>query len=224
MNKSDDDSDDCFTAEGNKGSTSGATLSKSSEYARPFLQLFYFILIWQMAFKVSNAAVVSLIRFLKFFLKSVATAFKCQMLHDISNNIPITRQSVQKFLGSHCHSTTQYIVCPKCDAIYHPDMCKSVSEGKFKATFCSYKPFPTHPHARKRNPCGAALMTAVKINSRSRSTTVFRPVKVYPYNSLTIAIMELVKKPSFLHNCEAWRRRSNFRDFGYFCDLYDGDV
>ena len=30
-NKSDDDSDDCSTAEGNKGSTSDATLSKSSE-------------------------------------------------------------------------------------------------------------------------------------------------------------------------------------------------
>ena len=120
--------------------------------------------------------------------------------------------------------TTQFIVCPKCDAIYHPDICKSVSEGKFKATFCSYKPFPNHPQARKRNPCGAALMTTVKISSKSGSTTAYRPIKVYPYNSLTNAIVELVKKPSFLHNSEVWRRRNNFREFGYMCDLYDGDI
>ena len=94
INELNDASDDRSTAEGNGGSTSDTMLSKSSEYARPFLQLFYFIFIWQMSFRISNAAVISLIRFLKFFLKSVTIAFKCQMLHDTSSNIPITRQSL----------------------------------------------------------------------------------------------------------------------------------
>ena len=39
----------------------------SSPIPRPFLQLFYFVTVWQVAFRVSTSAICALFKFLKFF-------------------------------------------------------------------------------------------------------------------------------------------------------------
>ena len=53
---------------------------------------------------------------------------------------------------------------------------------------------------------------------------VYRPLKIYPYQSIKSAIAAFVRMLSFIECCELWWRRSNFRESGYLADIYDGDI
>ena len=53
---------------------------------------------------------------------------------------------------------------------------------------------------------------------------VYRPLKIYPYQSIKSAIAAFVRILSFIECCELWWRRSNFRESGYLADIYDGDI
>ena len=50
---------------------------------------------------------------------------------------------------------------------------------------------------------------------------MFKPYKVYSYQSLLTAIARLLKRQGFLESCELWRKRSLNDIFG---DVYDGQV
>ena len=67
-------------------------------------------------------------------------------------------------------------------------------------------------------------MRTFKSKSQTGTVTFYRPIKVFPYQSINSAIINLIQKPDFTKNCESWRDRCNFRYYGYMCDIYDGDT
>ena len=123
-----------------------------------------------------------------------------------------------KILAMDSHQFTEYIVCPKCDSIYSPDYCKR--GGKFIAITCRYKAYPNHPHVQRRKECGASLMRSVRL----KSGFVYKPIKIFPYQSIKKAITKLAQRPGFVKCCELWRERSAFRRSGYMCNVYDGEI
>lgn len=192
--------------------------SSTLKFPRQFLQLFIFISIWQAAFKISTSAICTLLKFLKWFCFAIGTAFNCAPLRNLSNAMPVTKSTLRKILALDGPDFLEYVVCPKCDSLYTPEHCKR--GGKFVATACSYKAYPNHPQERRRNECGTQLMRLV----RMKKGTVYRPIKLFPHQSIKQAITKLAQRPGFVQSCELWRKRSNFHSFGYMCDVYDGQI
>ena len=187
---------------------------------KPLLQLLYFILLWQAAFKISNVAICAFLRFVKFFCLALGKAFQCPPLMTLSNSIPITKKTLQKTLTMKKDDFSEFIVCPKCDSVYSPETCQQPGGGRFVLKKCSYTPYPKHPKVSTRKECGTQLMKTV----RMKRGTVIKPRKVFPYQSIQKALQNLLQRPGFLQCCEKWRTRKNFRESGYLCDIYDGLV
>lgn len=198
-----------------------ATLSmgtSQAELSKPLLQLFYFVLLWQATFKISTAAVCALLRFLKFFFQALGNALRSATVMAISKCIPLTRKSLRHAILPGKEDFLEYIVCPKCDTVYSPDFCKVA--GKFVAQQCCHIAYPNHPMRSRRKKCNAQLMRKV----RRKSGFTFIPKKVFPYQSLYIAMQKLIQRPGFIQCCEIWRTREEFRQSGYMCDIYDGRI
>ena len=194
------------------------TFASETAFPMPFLQLFHFLLVWQATYRFSSAALLSLLKYLKAFCVAIAIAFQCVPLQDFSNAMPLTKAALHKCLQIENENFTEYVVCPKCAAVYSFDYCKR--NNKFYALSCVYKALPNHPHSQKRKECGAQLMRTV----RTKSGSVCRPIKVFPYQSIKKAIASFTQRPGFVECCELWRKRSNFKASGYLADVYDGEV
>lgn len=190
------------------------------------LQLFIFLFFWQTAFKVSTAAIQSILKFLKFFLCALGIAFNQEHLKSVSTAIPLTKHTLCKILGLTEYQKYQKgVVCSRCNSVYDLTFCLSQrANGTFEVKKCSYVKWPNHPHASQRSECGGHLLQSCSIKGKSGMRTIYRPIKVYPYCSLGKSLRKLASRPGFLKCCEQWRTRPDFRKYGYVCDVYDGDV
>lgn len=183
----------------------------------PLKYLLSFIVIWQFAYTISNAALSNLLRFLKFFVVYIGRVFQCKPILDIGGGIPLTLKSVHKLVSLEVGDITNYVVCPSCDSIYEYNDCFTVkANGEKVSEHCKHVHYPDHPHASRRNPCGALLLKKI----RTKAGYVLRPIKVYPYKSVKDSIQHLVKRQGFLADCEKWRNR--VVPDGFVCDIYDG--
>ncbi len=95
MWSSDDELELVPEAEGTTTTTN--TISQSLQAPLQFLLIF--LILWQSAFKVSSAAVTSLIRFIKFFLRTVGQAFNDTSIIELESAVPITHEKIHKLLG-----------------------------------------------------------------------------------------------------------------------------
>ena len=66
------------------------------------------------------------------------------------------------------HLIVSFVVCQKCDSIYHYDDCYDTkANGEKVSRKCRYVCYPNHPHASKCKECGYVLMKQVKIKGKS---------------------------------------------------------
>ena len=205
-----------LSEESDQEATTSSETNSQAELTKPLFQLLYFILIWQIAFKVSTAGICALLRFLKYFFLSLGTAVQSATVTALSNLIPLTKTSLRKAVLLGKDEFTEYIVCPKCDCVYSPEFCKMA--GKFVAQTCRFKAYPNHPIKSRQKECGMQLMKKV----RGKSGFTFKPKKIFPYQSLGKAMQRLFQRPGFVQCCELWRTRQKFQHFGYMCDIHDG--
>ena len=80
--------------------------------------LLLFILTWQAMYKISDNAILVLIKFLKAFLKYIAELCEFQALVDFARTIPETMYMIQKVLWLEKDNFEKYAVCPKCKSLY----------------------------------------------------------------------------------------------------------
>ena len=188
----------------------------------PLRYLFIFLLLWQSAYRISNAALITLIRFLRYFVQILGTAFQVQNLHTVVQNMPVTLKKLQHSLGLVSDDwMTEFVVCSKCHSIYEYKDCAITMGGRaIDSKLCRHISMPEHPQARFRGECGTPLLK----KQRCKAGTKFVPRKAYPYRSIKRSITELVNSKSFVENCEQWRQRQTFFPSGYLCDVYDGSV
>lgn len=195
--------------------------NKKPVIPRPIHYFFLFILLWKAAFKVSNAAVSSLLRFFKYFVLLIGKVFQSGSIAAAADCIPVTLNTVYKLVEVNKDSFIEYVVCPKCGSIYEYSDCVMVrANGEKESKVCCHVTMPNHPHRLQRVPCGAVLLKKQRTKKRVHLT----PIKVYPYRPLKGSIQQLLNRPGILEKCEQWRSRSDKVPEEYLGDIYDGDV
>ena len=171
----------------------------------PLRIMLTFILVWQFCFNISDVAIGVLMAFLYNFLRLLNSLWKSDGIHSLLEKSPRSYKSALYHLGLDKELFVQYVVCPKCDAIYdYKDCIQSLRCGKQCSATCSRIPFPNHPHASRRMKCGATLLRSVRIKG---GRTNWHPRKSYCYRSLKDSVTTLVNRPGFLQSCEQWRSR-----------------
>ena len=75
--------------------------------------LLFFLVFWQAIYRVANAAILSLLSFLKYFTVFLGNAFQCQSLTNTAKEIPCSYQKLRKVLGM-SDNFIEYVLCPNC--------------------------------------------------------------------------------------------------------------
>ena len=177
-----------------------------------------FVLIWQFRFTIPDVAVLVVLLFIFRLFKLM----NINLGEGLSaGKLPKTLQSVYKLLGIDNNNFTEYIVCPKCNAVLDYDKGYEMESGKKTPRRCPRVHYPNHPHLSGQEPCGAYLMRVAK--TRSGKVTV-KPYKVYPYQSLKQAITNLLNREGVLDHFDQCSKRSQLPSEGLLCDIYDGQV
>lgn len=197
--------------------------SRQENPSQPIWQLLFFLLMWQSLFRVSNAALSVLLKFLALFVRLFGNAFvpHSEQLHELTASIPRDVSGARRFLWkTNEDDFITYVVCPKCDSVYHYQDC-FVSCGRRKESkCCRHIAYPNHPHARRRQECGALLLKKVRFGRNYRLV----PIKEYAYQPLSRSFAYLARREEFLNACERWRDRMKSIPQGHLGDVYDGRV
>lgn len=184
------------------------------------MQYLGFVLLWQAAFNISNAAITVFLKAFKHFILLLGTAFGCHSTFtSVASNIPISHGTLYQRLSTDKNTHTDYVVCPKCLSVYEPSDCIiERANGSVESRMCSHIATPDHPHRQKRNACGCVLMK----KQHTKHGVVLTPRKVFPYRSIIKSLSILLNKPGYVDLCEKWRQRS--MDHEMLGDVYDGNV
>lgn len=135
--------------------------------------------------------------------------------------LPRSIQSIQRVLRRNIYGSAvvEYVVCPKCNALYCLIDCIVQHNGREESKLCDFVEYPKHPHPSGRTKCNAMLLKKISVGSRTKLV----PRKTFVYNSLISGLTKLVCRKGFLQKCEHWRKCSSVPCETY-TDVYDGFV
>ena len=124
-----------------------------------------FLLSWKVAYKISDLAIATLLKFLAGSLTFIASKINCERLKAIALAVPRALYKLRVMMGLKRNEFEQYA---KCKSIYKSvELLHTNSRGITKVKRCSYVRFPNHPHANERQPCGASLFKEVRTTTGS---------------------------------------------------------
>ena len=194
--------------------------STSPASSNPVWILLFFLLYWQVVYKVSNNALTSLLRFLKYFVYMVGRAFGSPHLEEFSRQVPISLKDAYSRCGIASREFIEYVVCPCCHSVYEYEDCIQSVGGETISKCCRHVSYPNHPQPSRRQQCGAILLKKV----RSGRGHKLVPIKVFPYMPLQKSLQSLANRPDFISACEQWRERMRIFPNAYLGDIYDGRI
>lgn len=188
---------------------------------RMFVHFVIFLGLWQSAFKISDAAMGVLLRFLVTLLKALVEKSTLAVVSLLTLAIPSSVYILRKHVMSHSQSSfTEYIVCPKCYTLYKEKECLTkTTTGEVISKTCSYVKFPNHPSLHHRKACCAPLMKKIHI---SNGEVEYCPRFVYAYQPIKSSFQRLLNRPGFAAKLEHWRTRPTVDS--KVSDVYDGNV
>ena len=135
--------------------------TKSSSIPSQLKILLVFMMVWQCSFKISNAAISCLLRFLRYFISFIGKAFQSRAVEEMGDGIPLTLATVHRLLDLDKSSFISFVVCPSCDSIYEYSDCIQLgSDGKQESKLCTHVGFPNHPQS--------SVAPALKLWSREK--------------------------------------------------------
>ncbi|XP_062513401.1 uncharacterized protein LOC134189178 [Corticium candelabrum] len=176
---------------------------------------FWYLLLWQHRFGVSDSAINKLLRFIVVFFGMLRIVLPQANL--ISHLLPTSVQLArQKF---HSDKFIKYTVCPRCHSLYDLEECFITIGNRRVPRQCTFVAYPNHPQQYHRRPCSAELLDTIILKDRTKR---FVPKKIYAYNSISNTLKKYLLRPQFEELCESWRHRNVPQ--GYYADLYDGRV
>ena len=103
-----------------------------------------FILLWQFAFNVSDAAVSVMVVFIYQLLRVINLVCR-NMIAQWIEAFPVTLHGAHKEIIANDINFTEYVVCSKCHSLYDQDSCVIVSGSNKCSCKCEYIQFPNHP-------------------------------------------------------------------------------
>ena len=190
--------------------------SGHSNYAIVALSLF--MLSWQSSFKISDTCITALLMFLYHFFSFVGTTTHSLQLCQFARSLPKTIKQLRVIAGIDVDMFTMFVVCPMCHCIYDSDSCVATIGRRKEVNRCKHIAYPDHPHSHLRQRCNQLLMKTCK----AKSSFIYRPFKVFCYQSIIQTLKYHFSRPNFLNNCEQWRNR--VIPDGVLGDIYDGRV
>ena len=123
----------------------------------PFLAilqlLLSFILRWQFAYKISNAAISSFLCFLRHFISYLGNAHQCGSLVEMGDAVSLTLCSVYRLLSIQNDDFCSYVVCPASVSVYEYSNCFELDTiGQKQPKKCCHVAFLNHIQASNRSP------------------------------------------------------------------------
>ena len=181
-------------------------------------ELTLFILAWQSMFRIANAAIAILLKFVSLVLLHLATVVKSEYIASIAKLFPTSFEKARKLVSFSQDPFQQLVCCPKCFAVYNLDECIEKRGSRQFAIECSSCEFPLHPMVSHRGTCKKLLMKLVKIGKKE----VLKPIKTYCYKPLINSLTELLSKPDIAEACCEWKNR--YSTDNLYSDVYDGNI
>lgn len=121
-----------------------------------------FLLNFKVIYNVSDQALVLLLRFFKYIIFLIGTAFNIPQLKDAV--YPQSIRGCYSYINLDPHIYREYIVCPGCHMLYDHTVTSLTSGTSInpQSTKCSFIEFPNHPQERFRQPCNTILLQKVQ--------------------------------------------------------------
>jgi len=182
--------------------------------------LLIFLFLWQFSFSISNAGIIALLYFLHRFLPLLSTR-QDTLMQNIINFFPRSLNAALKLIGLDTDEFSQFTVCPKCSSVFNENDGYIINGNENVPKQCPFVKMPHHPQMSRRAPCGFYL---TKPGKGKNGHIIFRPFKVYAYQSLRVAMKNLINRPGFLDLCQHWKARGFSIDQNLLGDIYDGRV
>lgn len=76
--------------------------------------LFTSLIVWQLTFSISDAAVKVMMTILRKIIVLVSDLLKSDELKKVTDHVPKAYKRLLKFVGLECNNTILYVVCPSC--------------------------------------------------------------------------------------------------------------
>lgn len=178
--------------------------------------IFYFLALFQLLYHLSERAISSLLGIVRLLLHNVGVIFNHNALVEFAAALPKSMNTIRTTFKQNHH--VEYVVCPKCNALYHLSECIIHENNGDRSKKCNHVEYPNHPHVSRRSPCNEILLKKVKVGCKYK--LIAR--KVYIYQSIIHTLKEMARRKGFLDKCNEWRDCS--RDTTFLGDIYDGKV
>ena len=175
----------------------------------------YFLLLWQIAFHISDHGMAWFLRFFVEWLNVVGVEISSPELAQLISIFPGSLHLLRQFLDLERDDFNKFVVCPKCTKLFEYNSCIVVINGVQCAKTCTN----TYYSRGKRKTCGAKLTSKVTLNN---GKTCFYPIKYFCSNSIIRELERLVQKEGFASKCEEWRKRNVGAD--EVADVFDGKI
>lgn len=124
----------------------------------------FFLLFFQLVYRLSECAVSTLLRFISALFNFLAVITGHALLLQIAQAFPKTMHTIR--IASKKDDYVEYVVCSKCCSLYRLSECIIDNRGQQESKRCTFVEFPNHPHEYRRNPCNEILMKRVKIGNK----------------------------------------------------------
>ena len=178
----------------------------------------------KMAYNLSGACVQAILLLFQITLKMMVrvTNMPNVAADELLRAFPKNEASLRKMAGTQKTGALfkTSVCCPQCFTLY-PNIEDWVlySHSKPDDHLCEHVEYPRHPHASRRTKCSTKLLKQLK----TAKSTILRPLKVFPHQSLCISLQNILIRPGILKSCNEWvKRRST--DPTIMNDIYDGRV
>ena len=179
------------------------------------------LLKFRVVYNISDQAIVLLLRFFKFLLFMIGTAFQVQELKQ-DTALPQSIRGCYTLLNINSTPYKEYVVCPACHLLYDQSTFKLVqgtTQNPISAR-CTFVEFPNHSQRRFRQACNTALMLQVRTKYNK---VTYRARKLYYYYGLKSALSILVSRTGFLRLCNLWHQNSH-SSWDFLTDITDGSL
>ncbi|GES86822.1 hypothetical protein GLOIN_2v1776801 [Rhizophagus clarus] len=166
------------------------------------------ILQYQQRFKLSNVAIDSLFKFLRFFLLTID--------ENKFSSFPSSLYMAKKVLGISI-TIIKYAACDRCHKLY--DIKELLDNTEIPT--CSFVNYPNHRIERFRQQCNNPLLTKIDSNNSSNNP-IFCPIMTFPLINIKQQLTLFFNRKNFEMSCRKWSERKNGTEALF--DIYDGRV
>jgi len=178
------------------------------------LWLIGFLVRLQARYNIPDSAIGCLVLFLYTFFQTLGHF--STFIVGLADQFPSSLHRLRKMLKID-YQFAKYIVCPKCEQLYHRDSCVRRIGSKEENLTCSYSEFSNHPHHAWRQ-CSQQLLKKVHLQS---GKVILYPFKVYCYHSIQSYLEHSLLHLKFMENCDHWKHTNST---GMLQDVYNGRI